>query len=535
MSSLTKEAASRRKYTPEQKAQFFSVLDRCGSVSAAAAELGFNQMTCYQWVHKSRLPERVPRNREAGQRKYTPAQKAEFFVVFDRVKSTTQAARELGLNPATCAGWVRKAGLKSHGKTGTGPHPGRDEYFRLRKTGVSRRKAAAAVGIHLRTAEEWDQGIRKSGGRRIYPDGRIVDYKRGVTTMTPPAGTTGTTLVPVPVSALEKSIDPRFLTVQERELIRDLQAAGSSIRAIAHALGRSPSTISRELARNTDSRMGYLPHGAHRKAAARRARPKTAKLAAESELRDYVKDKLLLRWSPEQISHTLVEEFPDNPEMRVSPETIYQALYVQARGGLKREIQAALRTGRTRRKPHRTGEQRTPRFVDPMVMISERPPEIEDRAVPGHWEGDLITGAYNQSAIATLVERTTRYVMLVHLPHDHTAETVRDGLVKTMATLPAHLRGSLTWDQGAEMATHKSFTLATDMPVYFCDPASPWQRGSNENTNGLLRQYFPKGTDLSVYGPEDLEHVAQELNGRPRKTLGWNTPAERLRDLLLTT
>lgn len=530
MSFLTKEAVGRRKYTPEQKAQFFSVLDRCGSVSEAAAELGFNQMTCYQWVHKSRLPERVPRDRDADQRKYTPEQKAEFFIVFDRVKSTTQAARELGLNPATCAGWVRKAGLKSYGKPGTGPHPGRDEYFRLRKT-VSRRKAAAAVGIHLRTAEEWDQGIRKSGGRRIYPDGRIVDYKRGVTTMSPPAGS----LVPVPVSALEKSIDPRFLTVQEREMIRDLHAAGSSVRAIARSLGRSPSTISRELGRNTDPLMGYLPHGAHRKAAARRARPKTAKLAGESDLRDYVKDKLLLRWSPEQISHTLVEEFPDNPEMRVSPETIYQALYVQARGGLKREIQAALRTGRTRRKPHNTGEQRIPRFVDPMVMISERPPEIEDRAIPGHWEGDLITGAYNQSAIATLVERTTRYVMLVHLPNDHTAETVRDGLVKTMASLPAHLRGSLTWDQGAEMATHKSFTLATDMPVYFCDPASPWQRGSNENTNGLLRQYFPKGTDLSVYGPEDLEHVAQELNGRPRKTLGWKTPAERLRDLLLTT
>jgi IS30 family transposase len=536
VSSLTKEAAGRRRYTPEQKDQFFAVLDRLGSVSASAAELGFNQMTCYQWVHKARLPEQASRNRQAGRRKYTARQKAEFFVVFDRVRSTPKAARELGLNPDTCAGWVRRAGLKSQGKPGTGPHPGRDEYFRLRQTGLSRRKAAAAVGIHLRTAEEWDQGIRKSSGRRIYPDGRVVGYKRGVTTMTAAAGTTGTAPVPpIPVAVLEKPIDPRFLSVQERERIRDLQASGSSIRAIARSLGRSPSTISRELGRNTDARMGYLPHGAHRKAAARRARPRTAKLAGESDLREYVKDKLLLRWSPEQISHTLVEEFPDKPEMRVSPETIYQALYVQARGGLKREIQAALRTGRTRRKPHRTGEQRTPRFADPMIMISERPPEIEDRAVPGHWEGDLITGAYNQSAIATLVERTTRYVMLVHLPNDHTAETVRDGLVKTMATLPTHLRGSLTWDQGAEMATHKSFTLATDMPVYFCDPASPWQRGSNENTNGLLRQYFPKGTDLSVYGPEDLEHVAQELNGRPRKTLGCNTPAERLRDLLLTT
>ena len=530
MSSLTREAAGRRKYTPEQRAQFFSLLDRCGSVSAAAAELGFNQMTCYQWVHKSRLPERVPRNREAGQRKYTPAQKAEFFVAFDRLKSTRQAARELGLNPDTCAGWVRKAGLKSYGKPGAGPHPGRDEYFRLRKVGVNRRKAAAAVGIHLRTAEEWDQGIRKSGDRRIYPDGRIVDYKRGVTTLTPPALAPQTSM-----PTLEKPIDPRFLNVQERELIRDLKSAGASIRSIAQTLGRAPSTISRELGRNTDAVMGYLPHGAHRKAAARRARPKTAKLSVESDLRDYVKDKLLIRWSPEQISHTLIEEFPDNPEMRVSPETIYQALYIQARGGLKREVQAALRTGRTRRKPHTTGEQRTPRFVDPMVMISERPPEIEDRAIPGHWEGDLITGAHNQSAIATLVERTTRYVMLVHLPNDHTAETVRDGLIKTMATLPEHLRGSLTWDQGAEMAGHKSFTMATDMQVYFCDPASPWQRGSNENTNGLLRQYFPKGTDLSVYGPEDLEHVAQELNGRPRKTLGWKTPAERLRDLLLTT
>ncbi|KRE59303.1 hypothetical protein ASG92_04695 [Arthrobacter sp. Soil736] len=446
--------------------------------------------------------------------------------------NVTVAAAELGFNRMTCYQWAYKAGIANI-RLGAGR---REEFLRLRKAGTSRREAAKAVSVLLSTAQEWDHGIRKVGSRRIYPDGRTIDYKRGVTTLNTLPGmakpTTGSSLG---LSALEKPVDPRFLSLQERERIRDMRAAGSSVRAVATALSRPASTVSRELARNSQPALGYQPYAAQRKSVARRARPKTAKLAGESDLRDYVKDKLLIRWSPEQISHTLIEEFPDKPEMRVSTETIYQALYVQARGGLKREIQAALRTGRTRRKPQQAGEQRQSRFVDPMVMISERPPEIEDRAVPGHWEGDLITGTLNQSAIRTLVERTTRYVMLVHLPGDHTAETVRDGLVSAMSTLPAHLRGSLTWDQGAEMAAHRSFTMATDMPVYFCDPASPWQRGSNENTNGLLRQYFPKGTDLSAYGPEDLEHVAQELNGRPRKTLGWDTPAERLRDLLLTT
>jgi IS30 family transposase len=227
-------------------------------------------------------------------------------------------------------------------------------------------------------------------------------------------------------------------------------------------------------------------------------------------------------------------DYPDDESMRVSHETIYQALYFQTRGGLKRELQHALRTGRTRRKPQRPADERRHRFVDPMVMISDRPAEVADRAVPGHWEGDLILGGGNRSAIGTLVERTTRYTMLLHLPNGHGAEQVRDALIATVSTLPEHLRGSLTWDQGAEMARHKQFAMVTDMAVYFCDPASPWQRGSNENTNGLLRQYFPKGTDLSVHALEDLEHVAQELNGRPRKTLGWETPAERLRDLLTT-
>ena len=227
-----------------------------------------------------------------------------------------------------------------------------------------------------------------------------------------------------------------------------------------------------------------------------------------------MKQGLLVCWSPEQINNRLLTDFPDSPEIRVTPETICQSLYFQARGGLKREVQAALRSGRTHRKARTDPEKRTHRFRDPRINISKRPPEVEDRAVPGRWEGDLITGALNQTAIATLVERTTRYVMLVHLDGDHTAETAR-------------VRGSLTWDQGAEMASHKAFSVDTDMEVYFCDPASPWQRGSNENTNGLLHQYFPKGTDLSANSVEDLEHVAQQLNGHPRiRSAGKPQPSE---------
>jgi transposase, IS30 family len=380
------------------------------------------------------------------------------------------------------------------------------------------------VGVNERTARDWDHGVRKNAHARIYPDGRRVDYKTGVTTLVPDT--------PAPsLAAVEADLHPRFLTVIERELIADLHRAGQSLRAIGRALGRPASTVKRELdARSVDG--VYRPHRAQRGWAASRARAKESKLAQAGPLRDYVVGKLQLRWSPEQICHALVEEFGDDEGMRVSPETVYQAIYVQARGGLRREVAAALRTGRTRRKPHARPDQRTPRFVDEMVMISERPADVEDRAVPGHWEGDLIVGTRSESAIVTLVERSTRYVMLGHLPGGHTAEEVRDVLVALIATLPEHLRGSLTWDQGCEMAAHKQFTVATGVPVYFCDPHSPWQRGSNENTNGLLRQYFPKGTDLSVHTPADLEHVAQQLNGRPRKTLGWKTPAERLRDLL---
>ncbi|WP_443034096.1 IS30 family transposase [Streptomyces sp. CA2R106] len=453
--------------------------------------------------------------------------KAGFFEALDREGgSVTAAARAVGVNPNTAFGWARKAGVRGLGKPRRAGHPGRAEYERLRAAGVRRRDAAAQASVHERTARDWDQGIRQIGHSRLHPDGRLIDYKTGVTT-------TATATEPS-VAAVEAELHPRFLTVAERELIADIRREGRSLRAIGRELGRPASTVKREIdARSADG--AYRPHRAQRAWAKSRARPKDSKLAQDGPLRDVVADRLRERWSPEQICHALPIEFPDDESMRVSPETIYQAVYVQARGGLRREVAHALRTGRTRRKPHRSPDQRTRRFVDEMVMISERPAEAADRAVPGHWEGDLIVGPRSESAIVTLVERSTRYVLLGHLPGGHTAEEVRNVLVPLVQTLPGHLRGSLTWDQGCEMAAHKQFTIATGVPVYFCDPHSPWQRGSNENTNGLLRQYFPKGTDLSVHSPEDLEHVAQQLNGRPRKTLGWRTPAERLRDLLTTT
>ncbi|WP_394295633.1 IS30 family transposase [Nocardiopsis alkaliphila] len=331
----------------------------------------------------------------------------------------------------------------------------------------------------------------------------------------------------------------RYLTSDERTQIADLDREGMGVRAIAVKLGRDPSTISREPRRNATvdprGKTHYRPHAAQARAEARRPRPKPSRIALDPELRTRVQDLLDERWSPEQISRRLKRDFPDRPELHVCHETIYQALYVQARGGLRREVAAALRLGRTRRKSRHQAQQRRSRFAYPMVMISERPAEVADRAVPGHWEGDLIIGANGASAIGTLVERSTRYTMLVHLPHGRSAEQVADALAATVATLPAHLTRSVTWDQGSELGRHHEFTTATDIPVYFCDPASPWQRGSNENTNGLLRQYFSKGTDLSVHSREHLEAVAVQLNGRPRKTLDWDTPAERLAKLLETS
>jgi IS30 family transposase len=376
----------------------------------------------------------------------------------------------------------------------------------------------------------------------------------------------------------------RYLSFEEREEIAILKATGCGVREIARRVGRSASTISRELRRNAATRSGGLEYRAttaqwHAERRARR--PKTAKLAANPALREYVQDRLAgviaaadgtavpgpevrwigrrrgrrrdrrwaRSWSPEQIANRLAVDFPDDDAMRVSHEAIYQALYVQGRGALRRELTACLRTGRALRVPRARTRGRGKQFVSPEIMISQRPAEAADRAVPGHWEGDLILGL-GSSAIGTLVERSTRFTLLLHLPRmeaygqprahngpalaGHGAEAVRDAIAASITTLPEQLRRSLTWDQGAEMAQHGQLRIDTGLAIYFCDPHSPWQRGTNENTNGLLRQYFPKGTDLSTHTPNELDAVAAALNSRPRKTLDYQTPAEALNEHLLS-
>jgi IS30 family transposase len=385
----------------------------------------------------------------------------------------------------------------------------RAAYSRLMRQGYSNTQACRIVGVDRRTGQKWRNGRK-------------------------PTGTQRTAMEPQPTLP-EPCAEGRYLCEDERIHIADRLREKATIRAIAAELDRSPSTISREISRNRHPATGrYRPHAAQARADARRPRPKPRKISQNHELRHEIQEMLDEKWSPQQICQALRAKFPDRPEMRVVHETLYQALYVQGRGQLRRELAGALRSGRARRRPHRQADHRRPRFTTPMVMISQRPAEAEDRAVPGHWEGDLIIGKDGKSAIGTLVERATRYVMLLHLPDDHSAQAVLNALTSTVQTLPAHLKRSLTWDQGSEMARHSEFTLTTDIPVYFCDPASPWQRGSNENTNGLLRQYFPKSTDLSLHTPHHLTTVADQLNRRPRKTLNWETPAERLQKLLTT-
>jgi IS30 family transposase len=331
-------------------------------------------------------------------------------------------------------------------------------------------------------------------------------------------------VVPEPVrSALR-------LSLSEREEISRGLAGGESLRSIARRLGRSSSTISREVTAN-GGRRRYRACRADAVAVKRMRRPKRSKLAVCPRLRAAVEAKLELRWSPQQISGWLVEEFPSEPEMRVSHETIYLSLFVQSRGALRKELTRYLRSGHTTRRPKGHSVMNGQGQLRGTLNIRERPAEAEDRAVPGHWEGDLLMGK-GMRAIATLVERKTRFVMLIALPNGHAADVVADALAHKIVELPEQLRRSLTWDQGKEMASHARFTDETGVPVYFCDPRSPWQRGSNENTNGLLRQYFPKRTEIAHYTQAQLDDVAAELNGRPRQTLGFKTPSQALDEVL---
>lgn len=347
------------------------------------------------------------------------------------------------------------------------------------------------------------------------------------------AGNVGVVLVPLGGVIRRECLErpASRLSAEDRVEIRLGLEHNMSYARIGERIGRHASTVCREV-NNNGGRSNYRPLAAHRQATVRAARPKPTKLASAPALCARVTSGLERLWSPEQIALKLKAEFGNDPAMTVSHETIYKSLYVQGRGELRRELTAALRTGRAKRRPQ--GRVRPPRLSN-MVMISERPAEVEDRAVPGHWEGDLIMGKNGKSAIGTLVERTTRYVMFLHLPGDHTAETVRVAMTEAILTLPESMRRSVTWDQGNEMAQHTQFSVDTGVDVYFCDPHAPWQRGSNENTNGLARQYFPKGTDLSIHTPADLRAAADSLNSRPRKTLGVMTPSEALDALIAAT
>ena len=396
-------------------------------------------------------------------------------------------------------------------------------FWALIAEGMSSEDAAVAVGVSITAGRKW---FRRFGGvnPRIHgPRGQ----KR-----------------------------PR-LTHDEREQIMIGTSRRESIRAIARRLGRAPSTVQREIKNNGhshwapgryraryrfgadrggwDAKSKYSARLAQRRSEQRARRPKTGKLGRCEALREQVQALLVKHYSPAQIAAVLAATYPDRPEMQVSHETIYQALYVQGRGELRRELTKCLRTGRALRKPRkRTRAAEVGGRIPGMVNISERPAEAQDRAVPGHWEGDLIIGKDQASQIGTLVERSTGYVRLLHLPHTRTAEVVADAMIAAIKELPPTLRRTVTWDQGHEMAQHARISIDADIEVYFCDPHSPWQRGSNENTNGLLRQYFPKGTDLSVHSAQHLAYVADELNGRPRKRFNWDNPTNRLNQLLMS-
>ena len=510
-----------------QKRRFFAIMDRGSTIRAAAIEVGVSPDAGYNWVKKAGLAAR-----RATPRVYSDVEKAEFFRLLGEQGNVSAVARQLGFVRVTCYKWAHQAGVF----TGRSVDAQRDEFLRLRGEGVSRVDAAGRVGADKRSAHDWDNGIRQFYGGRVYPDGRVVSYPYAerIARVKRPR-TTYLVADRAELEGLEQPIHERFLSLQEREQIHDLRQAGCSMRSIGRQMNRSASTISRELARNSTAGVGYLPYGAHRRAAGRRTRPRVSKLHAAGALRDYVVAGLAKRWSPEQVSHRMAKDFAVDGAMRACPETIYQAIYSEHPDALARQPRCSTRWARMRREPRRDPAQRTKRFVDPMTPIQDRPAAVEQRDEVGHWEGDLIVGTLHRSAIATVVDRASRFLLLVHLEVDHCATTVSKALIGTMNPLPLTLRRTLTWDQGAELSEHRSIANATGLEIYFCDAGSPWQRGTNENTNGLLRQYFPKGTDLAAHTRADLELVAAELNARPRKSLDWDTPSERLAMLLSST
>ena len=364
-------------------------------------------------------------------------------------------------------------------------------YWELLVTGVGTVEACRRVGVTRKTGYRWRSEM-----------GGVIAKKHA-------------------------AVSGRYLSLFERQRIASLRDRGASVRDIARRIGRSPSTVSRELRRNCrDWDDGYEPVLAHLRAHERAKRPKLGKIASSPWLAKTIQAKLAQHWSPEQIHLHLRAQHGTDPARTVCVESIYQALYRPTEDGLSRSLTRRLRTGRTLRRRQRRADRRSPRFGTAMRTIRDRAPEALDRTEPGHWEGDLIVGTQNRSAIGTLVERTSRFTILVHIPDDKTAETVTAGVVRALRRVPSPMRRSLAWDRGTEMADHEAISQATGVLVFFCDPGSPWQRPTNENTNGLLRQYFPKGTDLAVHTPQDLRRVQRELNQRPRKSLGGRTPAQ---------
>lgn len=402
--------------------------------------------------------------------------------------------------------------MVGRGKPGREPlHEQRAQFASLTGLGFSNAEACRRVGINRETGRRWLEGRVV-----IASDGRRREY--------------GPVIIKTP-----QEISARFLSAAERIVIADLRRAGHTVRQIGAELARAPSTISRELRRNRHGPSGtYRPNHAHQLAAVRRKRPGRGRLLRDAHLRTAVEGLLGQRWSPEQISHHLKDRFPAERARQLCAETIYQAVYRTELGGLHRLLPRTLRTGRLHRRRRVRADQRRGRLMG-MVLIADRPADHDDRRIPGVWEGDLILGTGNWSAIATLVERTTRTTLLLHLGKDRSAENLRGKIIAALSAFPSGLRRSLTWDRGKEMAQHARITRALQMPVYFCNPGSPWQRPSNENTNGVLRHFFPKGTDLAGYSPHDLDTVAQQLNNRPRKVLDWATPAALLQNALTTT